>query len=55
MPSYSSWNGDKCSGQKHLLTEILKQQLGFEGFLISDYNAIDQLGPDYKKCIEIVD
>jgi beta-glucosidase len=52
MPSYSSWNGMKCSGHKHLLTEILKQELGFEGFLISDYNAIDHLDKDYKKCIE---
>jgi beta-glucosidase len=43
MPSYSSWNGVKCSGSKHLLTDILKDELGFEGFLISDYNAIDQL------------
>ena len=52
MPSYSSWNGVKCSASKHLLTDILKQELGFEGFLISDYNAIDQIGPDYKKDIE---
>ena len=36
MPSYSSWNGVKCSASKRLLTEILKQELGFEGFLISD-------------------
>jgi beta-glucosidase len=43
MPSYSSWNGVKCSGSKRLLTDILKEELGFEGFLISDYNAIDQL------------
>lgn len=43
MPSYSSWNGEKCSGSKFLLTTMLKQELGFEGFLISDYNAIDQL------------
>jgi beta-glucosidase len=51
MPSYSSWNGVKVSGDKHLLTEILKQELGFEGFLISDYNAIDQVDRDYKKAI----
>jgi beta-glucosidase len=43
MPSYSSWNGVKCSGNKYLLTDVLKNELGFEGFLISDYNAIDQL------------
>jgi len=53
MPSYSSWNGVKCSANKHLLTDILKNELGFEGFLISDYNAIDQITPDYKKDIEI--
>jgi len=51
MPSYSSWNGVKVSGNRHLLTEILKQELGFEGFLISDYNAIDQVDRDYKKAI----
>lgn len=46
MPSYSSWNGVKCSGSKYLLTDVLKKELGFEGFLISDYNAIDQIvGP----------
>ena len=53
MPSYSSWNGVKCSASKRLLTDILKQELGFEGFLISDYNAIDQIDPDYKKSIGI--
>jgi beta-glucosidase len=46
MPSYSSWNGVKCSGNKYLLTDVLKKELGFEGFLVSDYNAIDQIvGP----------
>jgi beta-glucosidase len=53
MPSYSSWNGVKCSASKRLLTEILKQELGFEGFLISDYNAIDQIDRDFKKAIGI--
>ena len=56
MPSYSSWNGQKCSGQRHLLTEVLKQELGFDGFLISDYNAIDSIEGshnDYKKSVEL--
>ncbi len=53
MPSYNSWNGVKCSASKRLLTEILKQELGFEGFLISDYNAIDQITRDYKEAIAI--
>ena len=54
MPSYSSWNGVKSSASKRLLTEILKDELGFEGFLISDYNAVDQIAPgDYRKSIAI--
>src|SRR5262249_33846633 len=32
MPSYNSWNGVKCSGSRRLLTEILKEELGFQGF-----------------------
>jgi beta-glucosidase len=52
MPSYSSWNGEKCSGSKRLLTEILKDELGFEGFLISDYNAIDDIPGDYRSDIK---
>ena len=52
MPSYNSWNGEKCSGSKQLLTEILKGELGFEGFLISDYDAIDQLPGDYRSDVK---
>ena len=51
MPSYNSWNGQKVSGSKRLLTEILKQEMKFDGFLISDYNAVDQLPGDYKAQI----
>ena len=52
MVSYSSWNGLKLSASKRLLTEILKQELGFQGFLVSDYRAIIQITPDFKKAIE---
>jgi beta-glucosidase len=53
MPSYNSWNGVKVSGSKHLLTDILKNEIGFQGFLISDYNAVDQISKDYKTAIGI--
>jgi beta-glucosidase len=53
MPSYNSWNGVKCSASKRLLTDILKNELGFQGFLISDYNAIDQITKNYKEAIGI--
>ena len=53
MPSYSSWNGIKVSGDRYLLTEVLKGELGFDGFLISDYRAVNQLHPDYKTAISM--
>lgn len=53
MPSYNSWNGVKVSGIRRLLTGILKQELGFEGFLISDYKAVNQITKDYKEAIGI--
>ncbi|MCB2154555.1 glycoside hydrolase family 3 protein [bacterium] len=47
MPSYSSWNGDKMHGNGYLITTVLKGELGFDGFVISDWNAIDQLPGSY--------
>ncbi|HEV2437329.1 MAG TPA: glycoside hydrolase family 3 N-terminal domain-containing protein [Verrucomicrobiae bacterium] len=52
MVSYSSWNGEKMHGNKHLLTGVLKQELGFKGFLVSDDAGIDQISPDYKTAVE---
>lgn len=52
MPSYSSWNGVKCSASYVLLTEILKKEMGFNGFLISDYAAEKGLPGSYKQQIE---
>ena len=52
MVSYSSWNGQKMHGNKYLLTDVLKGELGFRGFLVSDWAAIDQLPGNYKAQIE---
>jgi len=53
MVSYSSWNGQKMHGNKYLLTDVLKGQLGFRGFMVSDWAAIDQLSKDYRAAIEM--
>ena len=42
----------KASGSERLLTGLLKKQMGFEGFLISDYNAIDDIPGDYRSDIK---
>ncbi len=44
MASFSSWNGKKSHGDYHLLTEILKQELGFRGFVTGDYQGHSELG-----------
>jgi beta-glucosidase len=50
--SFNSWNGAKCSGDRRLLTEVLKGELGFEGFVVSDWAAIEELPGDYKSQVE---
>ena len=50
MASYNSWTDTatgkeygKVHGSKELLTGILKQKIGFDGFVVSDWNAIGQV------------
>ena len=52
MPSFSSWNGVKNSANRELLTNVLKGELGFKGFLISDWAAIEELPGDYRQQVE---
>lgn len=53
MVSFSSWNGVKMHMNRYLLTDVLKGELGFRGFLISDWAAIEQLPGDFKNQIEL--
>ena len=39
MASFNSWNGKKLHGDKYLLTDILKERMGFDGFVVSDWNG----------------
>lgn len=51
MASFNKWNGDYCHGNKYLLTNLLKDELGFEGFVVSDWEGVDQMPGDYKTNI----
>ena len=51
MISYSSWNGTKVHGDRYLVTDVLKGELGFGGFVISDWGAIDQISDDYYEAV----
>src|SRR3954466_12100181 len=43
MISFSSVNGLKMHADKYLITDVLKGELGFTGFTVSDWAAVDQL------------
>lgn len=47
MVSFSSWGGMKMHAQKYLLTDVLKGELDFKGFLVADWQGIDQIPGDY--------
>jgi beta-glucosidase len=43
MLSFSSWNGSKVHGNQYLITTLLKGELGFSGFVVSDWDGINQI------------
>ena len=43
MASFNSWNGEKVHGNKALLTDVLRGDLGFDGFVVSDWNGIGEV------------
>ena len=43
MASFNSWNGTKIHGDKFILNDLLRDQLGFQGFVISDWNGHGQI------------
>ena len=51
MASYSSWNGQKVHAHRWLLTDLLKEELGFQGFVVTDYHAVDQVSADYHDAV----
>ena len=43
MNSYCSVNGEPVVGSKKMLTDILRGEMGFQGFVVSDYLSLDRL------------
>ena len=43
MASYNSWNGEKVHGSRYLLTDLLKGEMGFDGFIVSDWDAVEEV------------
>lgn len=43
MASFSAWNGEKMHGNPYLLTDVLKNRMGFDGFVVGDWNGHGQV------------
>jgi beta-glucosidase len=41
MAAYNAWDGVPCSANHRLLTEILRNKWGFDGFAVSDYGGVE--------------
>ncbi len=50
MPGYHAVHGTNCVANSEILTDILRDYVGFDGMVVSDYTAIDQL-PDQKDAV----
>ena len=51
MVSFSSLRGEKCHGSNFLINDLLKDDLGFKGFVVSDWGGINQIPGDYKSDV----
>jgi len=43
MASFNSWHGKKLHGSRYLLTDVLKGKMGFDGFVVGDWNGHGQI------------
>ena len=51
MASFNSINGLKCHANGYLFNDLLKTELAFDGFVISDWRGIDEIPGDFKSDI----
>jgi beta-glucosidase len=51
MVSFSSWGDTRMHAHRELITDVLKGELGFAGFVVSDWAGIDQISPDYYTAV----
>ncbi|MDE1146176.1 MAG: exo 1,3/1,4-beta-D-glucan glucohydrolase [Azospirillaceae bacterium] len=55
MASFSSWQGVKMHGNKSLLTDVLKGRMGFDGFVVGDWNGHGQVpGCTAESCLAAI-
>lgn len=48
MPTYSQWDGIPMAASRFLVTDVLRDELGFDGFTVSDFGSINMLQTHHK-------
>ncbi|WP_018626340.1 glycoside hydrolase family 3 N-terminal domain-containing protein [Niabella aurantiaca] len=60
MSSYNDWDGEPITASHYFLTELLRQQYGFNGYVVSDSRAVEfvsekhHVAKDYKEAVKMV-
>ncbi|MGJ8692307.1 MAG: glycoside hydrolase family 3 N-terminal domain-containing protein [Thalassotalea sp.] len=55
MASFNSWHGEKIHGNQYLLTDVLKEKMGFDGFVVGDWNGHGQVkGCSNENCPQAI-
>ncbi len=55
MASFNSWHGEKLHGHRYLLTDVLKNTMGFDGFVVGDWNGHGQVaGCSNQSCAQAI-
>jgi beta-glucosidase len=55
MASFNSWQGKKIHGSRYLLTNVLKDKMGFDGFVVGDWNGHGQVkGCSNENCPQAI-
>jgi beta-glucosidase len=55
MAAHNEVNGVPCHGNRYLLTEVLREQLGFSGFVVSDFTDVSRLYSLHRVATSIKD
>lgn len=55
MNSYGEIDGEPVSGSKKILTDLLRKEMQFNGYVVSDYQSIDRLKTEHKVCESFAD
>lgn len=53
MVSFSSWDGVPMHAHAYLIRDVLRGELGFDGFVVSDWGGVDAVAPRYEDAVAL--